>query len=264
MTDTASSPDTAVSLDTLRRDIDAADEKMHKLLIHRGLVIEQLIAAKKVGTRSAAFRPDREADMMRRIAARHSGQLPLSTVEHIWREIIGTFTQLQAPYRIFAAGADSPHMRDLLRYYFGFASPLVDTASSRAAVDAVAASGEDLAVVPFDDPLEERWWAGLAVSGDRTPIGAKVIAALPFLPVDERLDFPRVFVIGPSNVDSLPDLFVYAFDAKSGLPDIPGTIASRGSDSAIVVSRQTPDVVRQHHPTAICLGSFAEPVDWPD
>ncbi|MEJ8569847.1 chorismate mutase [Microbaculum marinum] len=262
----------AASLEALRADIDAADEQMHKLLIHRGQVIEQLIAAKKVGARSAAFRPDREADMMRRIAGRHSGQLPLSTVEHIWREIIGTFTQLQAPFSIHAAGSGTARMRDMLRFYFGFMSNLVDAPSSRAAVDAVAASGEDLAVVAFDDPLEERWWGGLPVSGDHATgsivTGAKVIAALPFLPLDERLDFPRVFVVGPANVSGLTDIYAYAIETDTGaasdLAELPGAIASRGPRSAILVSRQAPAQFHQGTPDAICLGSFAEPMGWPD
>ena len=37
--------------------------------------------------------------MMRRLAERHEGLLPLDTVEGIWRVIIATFTYVQAPLR---------------------------------------------------------------------------------------------------------------------------------------------------------------------
>ena len=44
---------------------------------------------------------------------RHEGHLPLTTVEHIWREIISAFTAMQAPYAIVAGPAeDSMAMRD--------------------------------------------------------------------------------------------------------------------------------------------------------
>lgn len=266
----------ATSLDALRRDIDAADAEMHRLLIHRGEVIERLITAKKLGAAKpgvpgSAFRPDREADMMHRIAARHSGQLPLSIVEHIWREIIGTFTQLQAPYSVHAARAAEPRMRDLLRYYFGFSSPLVAAESNRAAVEAVARSGTDLAVVAVDDPLEERWWSGLAASGNagsNSGPGAKVIAALPFLPPDTRLDLPRALVIGPADVDAPTDLFLYAVasdaDASAKPPTGPSdTVLSHGADTTLVASQVTPADFAGSHPGAQCLGSFAKPPSWP-
>ncbi|MCT8972393.1 chorismate mutase [Microbaculum marinisediminis] len=254
-----------VSLDALRRDIDAADEEMHRQLIHRGEVIERLIDAKRLSANGgAAFRPDREAAMMRRIAARHTGSLPLSTVEHIWREIIGTFTQLQAPYRVLAARAADPAMRDLLRYYFGFSSPLVGAASNREAIDTVARTGTDLAVVALDDPLEERWWESLTPSADAPGFGAKVIAYLPFLPLQSGLDLPRAVVIGPKNVEAPDDLHLYAVDlADTGSIDGLGTILARSAAAALIAAPRDPagfgkTTTLQSH----WLGCFAKPTDW--
>jgi hypothetical protein len=48
----------------------------------------------------SAFRPAREASMMRALVERHRGRLPLDTVESIWRVIISTFTYIQAPYSV--------------------------------------------------------------------------------------------------------------------------------------------------------------------
>ncbi len=108
----------------IRNRIDAIDEAMHRLLIDRSSVIAELIRIKGTSKPGAAFRPDREADMMRRIAMRHAGDLPLATVEHIWREIITTFTAMQAPFGVTAGPARDPlAMRDLVRFYFGFSDP---------------------------------------------------------------------------------------------------------------------------------------------
>ncbi len=250
-----------VSLDALRREIDAADEEMHRQLIHRGEVIERLIAAKRLAANGgAAFRPDREASMMRRIAERHAGRLPLSTVEHIWREIIGTFTQLQAPYRVLSARADDPRMRDLLRYYFGFSSPLVAVASDRDAVDTVARTGTDLAVIGLDDPLEERWWGGIDLSDAAPAAGAKVIAYLPFLPLSNGLDLPRALVVGPKNVDAPTDFHLYAVDAASA--DSLGRVLGRSSNTALVASPKAPQDLATAGNTSRWLGSFAAPTYW--
>src|SRR5262249_879069 len=79
------------------------DEAMPRLLIERGEIIDRLIAVKRSqDTGTSAFRPAREAEMMRRLVNRHKGILPLDTVESIWRVIISTFTYVQAPFSVHA------------------------------------------------------------------------------------------------------------------------------------------------------------------
>jgi chorismate mutase len=84
------------SLASLRAEIDRIDEEMHRLLIERGEIIESLIQVKGTQETGAAFRPAREAAMMRKLVERHRGILPLDTAESIWRVIISTFTYVQA------------------------------------------------------------------------------------------------------------------------------------------------------------------------
>ena len=90
------------NLDDLRKEIDRIDEAMHKLLMERGEIIDRLIAVKRSTETGSAFRPAREAEMMRRLVKRHKGILPLDTVESIWRVIIATFTYVQAPFSVHA------------------------------------------------------------------------------------------------------------------------------------------------------------------
>ena len=106
-------PSALESLAELRAEIDRIDGEMHELLIERGGIIDRLIAVKARQGGGSAFRPGREADMMRVIAARHRGRLPLDTVESIWRVIISTFTFVQSPYAVHAdmSGGDAA-MRD--------------------------------------------------------------------------------------------------------------------------------------------------------
>ena len=122
-------------LQAIRVRIDAIDEAVHRLLIERSGVIAELIHIKGLSKPGAAFRPDREADMMRRLVMRHEGNLPLVTVEHIWREIITTFTAMQAPFGVAAGPAEDPlAMRDLVRFYFGFSIPVTNCESSEDAI----------------------------------------------------------------------------------------------------------------------------------
>ena len=53
------------SLAELRREIDRTDESMHRLLMERGEIIDRLISVKQTQESGSAFRPAREAEMMR-------------------------------------------------------------------------------------------------------------------------------------------------------------------------------------------------------
>ena len=82
----ADDPKPPPTLADLRREIDRIDEGMHRLLMERGDIIDTLIATKKTAESGSAFRPAREADMMRRLVERHKGLLPLDTVgKHLAR-----------------------------------------------------------------------------------------------------------------------------------------------------------------------------------
>jgi chorismate mutase len=183
---------TELSLADLRHEIDRIDEAMHGLLIERSEIIEQLISVKKSQETGSAFRPAREADMMRRLVQRHHGSLPLDTVESIWRVIIATFTFVQAPFSAHAdLSAGDASMRDSARFHFGFTVPLVPHLGAASVVQAVTASKGDLGLVPaFTIAGAGPWWTALEF--DTTP---KIIARLPFV---ERADHPAglpVFVI---------------------------------------------------------------------
>src|SRR5215471_13198855 len=116
----------APSLASLRAEIDRIDEAMHNLLMERGDIIDRLIAVKRTEETGSAFRPAREAEMMRRLVERHHGILPLDTAESIWRVIISTFTFVQAPFSVHAdLSAGDALMRDSARFHFGFTVPFV-------------------------------------------------------------------------------------------------------------------------------------------
>ena len=114
-----------VDLNALRAEIDRLDLEMHQRLMQRSAIIERLISVKKTSQSGSAFRPGREASMMKALAERHAGLLPLDTVESIWRVIIGTFTYVQAHYTVHAdiSGGDGP-MRDFRPFPFRFHRPL--------------------------------------------------------------------------------------------------------------------------------------------
>ena len=187
-------------LSRLRTEIDRIDLEMHSLLMERGRIIDSLIKVKAQQGGGSAFRPAREAAMMRALAGRHRGLLPLDTAEGIWRIIISTFTYVQAPYNVHAdASHGDPAIRNSVRFHFGFTVPCISQSGPDAVINAVRNSGNDLGVVALDSgPRAGSWWLGLI--GPETP---KIIARLPFV---ERPDHPAgmpVLVISKPLVDGV-------------------------------------------------------------
>ena len=189
------------SLADLRKEIDRIDESMHQLLIERSEIIDRLITVKRSQDSGvSAFRPAREAEMMRRLVSRHKGILPLDTVESIWRVIISTFTYVQAPFAVHAdLSAGDALMRDSARFHFGFTVPFVAHMGAAGVVAAVSSSKGDLGLIPaFDVASAGAWWSALEF--DAAP---KIIARLPFV---ERRDHPAalpVFVISRVAPDAM-------------------------------------------------------------
>jgi chorismate mutase len=186
------------SLAHLRVEIDRIDAAMHALLMERGRIIDSLIEIKKRQGGGSAFRPAREASMMRALVERHRGLLPLDTVEGIWRIIISTFTYVQSAYSVHidVSRADAA-IRDSARFHFGFSVPCVPHFSAAGVIDAVTSASGDLGMFPLDGgPAAGAWWMRLAPRD-----APKVIARLPFV---ERPDHPAgvpVFVIAKPLAD---------------------------------------------------------------
>ena len=179
-------------LSELRTEIDRIDAGMHSLLMERGRIIDRLIEVKGKQGGGSAFRPGREASMMHELLRRHSGILPLDTIEGIWRIIIATFTYVQSRFSVHAdcAGGDAA-MRDSVRFHFGFTVPLVTHGAAKAVIDAVAKSSGDLGLIRIEYPgAGNPWWLALTL-----PDAPKIIARYPTIDRPAHPAHLPVFVI---------------------------------------------------------------------
>jgi chorismate mutase len=216
------------TLADLRVDIDRIDAAMHELLIERGQIIDRLIAIKARQGGGSAFRPAREAAMMRSLAERHRGLLPLDTVEGVWRVIISTFTYVQAPYSVHCdMSRGDAAMRDSARFHFGFTVPCVTHHSAAGVIDAVAEASGDLGMFALDGGAAAgAWWTKL------TPAAApKIIARLPLV---ERPDHPAgmpVFVIAkPLAEGAARDVVIETAALDRWRGDYPAALGALGAE----------------------------------
>lgn len=175
MSEPKPNPDT---LEALRAEINNLDDAMHDLLMRRAEVVHRLSAsqAKPAGT---VLRPGREAAILRRLLARHSGPLPRPALVRLWRELFASSIAQQGNFSV-ALPAD-PALARLAAEHFGVTTPQRQHPSLGAALAALAHRDASIAVLPWpreSDNAAEEWWTRF----DGAHLS--VIARLPF--VSER------------------------------------------------------------------------------
>lgn len=220
-------PKPTEDLGKLRAELDRIDAAMQALLIERSEVTDQVEQVKRrAGTAGSAFRPGREAQIMRMLAERHRGSYPLDGTENIWRVIIATSTYTQVPFAVHGdvSGGDAA-MRDSVRFHFGFTVPFLPTPSAAAAIEAVDSASGDLGVFPRDQSIEAgAWWRLL--HGDNRP---KIIARLPFI---QRANHPSgmpVFVVAkPLKEAAVRDEIVASLWLERWRREVPEALRSVG------------------------------------
>lgn len=166
------------SLDDFRREIDEIDIAVHDLLMRRTVLADEIGRIKGEGT--AYIRPGREAQILRRLIARHRGRFPRVVVVRIWREIISALTALQGPFAVavYSPAGEGEVLRALARAHYGSERPISAHETVMGVLGAVSDAQATIGVLPLPRDAEpDPWWRSLTRQGADVP---KIIARLPF------------------------------------------------------------------------------------
>lgn len=226
-----------------RAELDAIDAEVHALILKRAGAIARIEAAKKVAPGRSSYRPSREADMMRRLAARHRGPFPLASVEHIFREIITAFIRLQSPFAV-QVGSRGIDMRDLARFQFGASTPIHVHDDPAAAIHALESRAADLALVPANDEGAGPWWEALGHGAEP----ALIVARVPFLL--GTVSLPPAWVVGRIAIEATGDDRTL-IAVTGGADDAPEALAARMPNAKPLAARL---VGARHHVLAAVPG----------
>lgn len=168
------------NLDQLRQKIDDLDSQLLKVLEQRMAIVEDIADAKRAaGDQGVAFRPGREANVLRRILSAHSSPLPDGVIARIWREMVSAVCRLQTPYSVAVVAPEkSVGYWDMARSHFGSATPMKLHKLTSVVLRDMSDDMSTLAVMPWQSLERDTWWVHLAQGGENNP---KVLAKLPFL-----------------------------------------------------------------------------------
>lgn len=135
----------------LRVRIDALDERLVKLLSARAR-LAQRVGALKQGV--GVYRPEREAQILRRVAALNPGPLTASSVQQIYVEIMSACRALEDRMSVAFLGPAGTYSEEAARKHFGFATPLVSCASIDEVFRQLEAGTTGYAIVPVENSTE--------------------------------------------------------------------------------------------------------------
>jgi chorismate mutase / prephenate dehydratase len=164
------------SLALLRREIDSIDENLHDLLMRRAEIVGE-VGRLKASDGGPTFRPAREAQLLRRLLARHEGALPRGALVRLWREIVASSTRLQGAFSVgycpIDGNGDALH---LANSQFGMDADVLRFASAAQVVSAVARGDASVGLVPLPhDSDTPEWWAEM----ENVP-KVQIVARLPW------------------------------------------------------------------------------------
>ncbi|MBF0562941.1 MAG: chorismate mutase [Alphaproteobacteria bacterium] len=165
------------SLSDLRREIDLVDDAVHDLLMRRAALVERVAAASN--SEKPRLLPGREAQVVRRMLARHHGTLPKVVVVRIWREL---FSALRSGRDSFALAVYMPKRGagylELAHEHYGSYTTATSYTSPSQVIRAVSDGSATIGILPMpQEDDKSAWWHTLMGDSATTP---KIIARLPF------------------------------------------------------------------------------------
>lgn len=124
-----------MNLEEARAAIDTLDQRLVQLINDRAKLAQE-IGGLKGGSH---YRPEREADVLRRARERNAGPLDDDTVARILRELMSACLRLESPMSVAYLGPEGTYSEDAVLRFFGAgvdASPVADIPGVFAAVEA--------------------------------------------------------------------------------------------------------------------------------
>lgn len=154
---TASAEAAPVSdLQAFRQRIDSIDERIHELLNERARCAQQVGVTKQAqGLHTADFyRPEREAQVLRRAMERNAGPLRDEEIVRLFREIMSACLAQEEPLKVGFLGPEGTFSQQAVLKHFGHSVRALPLPAISEVFEEVQAGHADFGVVPIENSTE--------------------------------------------------------------------------------------------------------------
>ena len=145
----------APELEALRSDIDAVDERLHELLNERARLAQRAGISKHHDGHTVDFyRPEREAEVLRRALERNSGPLRNEEIARLFREIMSACLAQEEPLKVAFLGPEGTFTQQAVLRHFGHSVRALALATVGEVFQEVEAGNADFGVVAIENSSE--------------------------------------------------------------------------------------------------------------
>ena len=142
-------------LNRLRQQIDGLDHKILELISERARCAQEVAQVKTEQDPAAVFyRPEREAQVLRKIMAKNDGPLNDEEMARLFREIMSACLALEDPVKVAFLGPEGTFTQQATMKHFGHSAVSVPMSSIDDVFREVAAGAVNYGVVPVENSTE--------------------------------------------------------------------------------------------------------------
>lgn len=171
-----------MDIDEYRRRIDALDAEIVRLLGERAECARR-IGEVKLRRDRPAYAPEREREVLDRVAALNPGPLSVAQVQSIYREVMSACRALERRLNVAYWGPPASNTHVAARQRFGSHADFIETASVADVFAAVERGNADLGVVPVENSTE----GVVALTLDRFLTSDLRVSAEVYVPIHHNL-----------------------------------------------------------------------------
>ena len=142
------------ALASARTQIDSLDKQIQALLAERAQVALDVARIKQAQGRTDFYRPEREADVLKRVAERNEGPLEDAVVMRIMREIMSACLALESPLKVAYLGPEGTYTQAAVYKHFGHAVNALPSVAIDEIFREVEAGNAQFGVVPVENSTE--------------------------------------------------------------------------------------------------------------
>jgi chorismate mutase/prephenate dehydratase len=141
-------------LEKRRRRIDEIDETLQSLISDRVKLAIEIGEIKRQAGSASEYRPEREAQILRRVVERNTGPLKDEHLVRIFRELISATMDVEAGIRIGFLGPEGTYTHAAAFKHFGSSATVLAQTTIEDIFRAVESGEVDYGVVPVENSIE--------------------------------------------------------------------------------------------------------------
>lgn len=142
-------------LKAIRERIDSVDAEIHALLNERARLAQRVGASKSAGGRAVDYyRPEREAEVLRKALERNQGPLRNEEIARLFREIMSACLAQQEPLKVAFLGPEGTFTQAAVYKHFGSSVRALPLPAIDEVFQEVEGGVADFGVVPIENSTE--------------------------------------------------------------------------------------------------------------